>query len=237
MRIHTGTAMQSILFFLCAATGWAAPDPMWLRYTLHPNATALQQRIARVTVIGDEPTCADADEVARLTTVAAELGEGLSAMLGRDTPTSCCNASSAGAGALVVTVSAEHAALGAEGFAIANADDGVAISASTGSGALYGAFRLLAYLQRREEIPISTTERPAMTLRVWDLWDNLNGRVERGYGGDSFVWPYALFDPARPPPPTGLYLFPCNASDPLQRWSLDANASAPLVNEGVGRIC
>ena len=70
-----------------------------------------------------------------------------------------------------------HQALGEEGFAIGiTAEDGsVEIRARTASGALYGSFRFLSYLQRGEEVPQTVTSVPAMKLRVWDLWDVLDG--------------------------------------------------------------
>ena len=45
--------------------------------------------------------------------------------------------------------------------------------AASSSGALYGAFRLLGYLQRGEPLPSNLTSIPAMKLRVFDLWDEL----------------------------------------------------------------
>jgi hypothetical protein len=46
----------------------------------------------------------------------------------------------------------------------------------------------------------------------------------------SLVWPFALFDDARPPPRDRLYLTACNASDPHQQWE-----GATLTAAGAGK--
>ena len=105
-----------------------------------------------VAVFADAALLADPNELAQLRTAAAELGGGLSRLLGTNVsarreggascstascpvlcsevsrlpraPSSCCAAKAAGngAGTLAVTVGAVHQALGAEGFRIASVD-------------------------------------------------------------------------------------------------------------------
>ena len=80
---------------------------------------------------------------------------------------------------------------------------------------------------------------PRTRLRHWDLWDELDGSVTRGYAGRSLFWPMALFEDAAPPPMDQVYLAKCDASDPRQRWSgatLEAGASgpSPIANEATG---
>ncbi|EGB04646.1 hypothetical protein AURANDRAFT_10378, partial [Aureococcus anophagefferens] len=75
----------------------------------------------------------------------------------------------------------------------------------TASGAWYGAFKLLSYVQRRLPLPERDASAPAMELRAWNLWDTLSGVVERGNAGNSLVWPYALYDDDKPPHPAQLY--------------------------------
>ena len=65
--------------------------------------------------------------------------------------------------------------------------------------------------------PPELTSSPAMELRVFDLWDELDGRITRGFAGKSLVWPFALYADDRPPPIAQLYLAACNASDPASR--------------------
>ena len=84
----------------------------------------------------------------------------------------------------------------AEGYTIDVAAGVIKIVGGSGSGALYGAFRFL-HLARLEEPallspapPVTIRSAPSAPLRVWDLWDNENGSVERGYAGKSvFDWP------------------------------------------------
>ena len=77
------------------------------------------------------------------------------------------------------------------------------LESPTGRGALFGAFRFISQL-RRGAIPIATgsgsapgsiidpaweglADAPLAPLRIWQLWDNLDGTIERGYGGSSLL--------------------------------------------------
>eukprot|EP01048_Picozoa_sp_COSAG05_P019882 COSAG05_NODE_3232_length_2221_cov_1.279925_1_plen_565_part_10 len=62
------------------------------------------------------------------------------------------------------------------------------ISGPSEAAVLYGAFRFLSAVRRGA--PSTTGDaQPHAPLRVWDLWDNLDGSVERGYAGKSvFDW-------------------------------------------------
>ena len=80
-----------------------------------------------------------------------------------------------------------------EGFQLVANSSGLFIIANTVQGALYGTFDLLGRMQRWEDIgALDVLSKPENNLRIWDLWDNLDGGIERGYGGQSVVWPYAL---------------------------------------------
>ncbi|KAH8044422.1 alpha-glucuronidase [Aureococcus anophagefferens] len=166
--------------------------------------------------------------------VAALLVHGVTADGGvrRDVPGDGADAApAAGARERVVARSRE---LGAEGYRLR----GATIEAATASGAFYGAFALLGLIQRREPLPAVRTSVPRTRLRHWDLWDELDGSVTR-YAGRSLFWPMALFEDAAPPPMDQVYLAPCDASDPRQRWSgatLEAGASGPsaIANEATG---
>lgn len=62
------------------------------------------------------------------------------------------------------------------------------ISGPSEVSVLYGAFRFLSAVRR--DVPATAGDaEPANPLRVWDLWDNVDGSVERGYAGRSvFDW-------------------------------------------------
>jgi alpha-glucuronidase len=100
-----------------------------------------------------------------------------------------------GPGTLVIDVSSDYKnSCGPEGFQLqSRPNQGLSLLAAQSIGSLYGAFHLLGMMQRWEDFTsLDMTSKPAMTLRVWDLWDNLDGNIERGYGGDSVIWPSAL---------------------------------------------
>lgn len=68
--------------------------------------------------------------------------------------------------------------LGDEGFTIASTATTASIVAATPSGALYGAFKLLSFMQQRKPIPPRFTTIPKTKLRHWDLWDGLDGKED-----------------------------------------------------------
>ena len=188
---------QVIAVLTAAGSAVAAPekvDEMWLRFRLVSNATALKEYRgvfeSSVAVEADAATLAQPGEVAQLETAATELAAGLSALLGRNVTASCCAAQpmpspGAGEGGLHVSVAGSAVdALGAEGFRLlqpAAPVGGVALEAASASGALYGAFRLMQRLQLGEPLPragaLPWVVKPAMTLRMWDLWDDNDGTV------------------------------------------------------------
>ncbi|KAK3254998.1 hypothetical protein CYMTET_35805, partial [Cymbomonas tetramitiformis] len=62
------------------------------------------------------------------------------------------------------------------------------ISSRSPQGVLYGAFELLRRLRREDPGALAgggevVRSAPSAPLRHWDLWDNLDGSVERGYAG------------------------------------------------------
>ena len=62
------------------------------------------------------------------------------------------------------------------------------VTASSAVGLLYGAYALLRRQNTQAETgPYDCMERPALTLRMLDHWDNPDGSVERGYAGRS-IW-------------------------------------------------
>ncbi len=62
------------------------------------------------------------------------------------------------------------------------------IAANSDIGALYGSFHFLRLLQTGRRIDrLDIIEQPMVQLRLMNHWDNLDGTVERGYGGRS-LW-------------------------------------------------
>ena len=158
---------------LALASGTARADDgyrLWLRYaeTIAPADT--------VTVQGSSPMLAAA---------AAELRRGLPAGAA---PVLLATASDPRVAALRLPV----ARLGDEGYLIRSVRiGGRAVTLVTGNGdrgILYGAFALLRHLDAGGgAAAIDLASAPRIKLRVLNHWDNLDGRVERGYAGQS-IW-------------------------------------------------
>ena len=58
--------------------------------------------------------------------------------------------------------------------------DCVLISGPSEAAVLYGVFRWLGAIRREEPPLIVGYSQPASPMRMWDLWDNVDGSVERG---------------------------------------------------------
>jgi alpha-glucuronidase len=63
------------------------------------------------------------------------------------------------------------------------------ISGATDRGVLYGVFALLSRIARGESVVhLDDVQQPYAPVRWVDDWDNLNGRIERGYAGRSIFF-------------------------------------------------
>ena len=63
------------------------------------------------------------------------------------------------------------------------------VAGSSDRGVLYGVFALLGKIARHESLAnLHDAQRPAAPLRWADEWDNLDGRIERGYAGPSIFF-------------------------------------------------
>jgi alpha-glucuronidase len=63
------------------------------------------------------------------------------------------------------------------------------VTASNDRGFLYGMFALLRRIQLGESIDnLNEVQTPYAPVRWVDQWDNLDGSIERGYGGRSIFW-------------------------------------------------
>jgi alpha-glucuronidase len=65
----------------------------------------------------------------------------------------------------------------------------IAIIGKSGPGALYGAFKLLNMVRREQadllSKDLSLHDEPKTPMRMWDMWDNRDRTIERGYSGGS----------------------------------------------------
>jgi alpha-glucuronidase len=168
---------------------------LWLRYPpVSDDALrgAYRQRISVVVAATGSPAALAA---------ALELQRGLRGLLGAEAPRSDAVTAD---GAVVIGTPASSAVvaglpwtgglaqLGDEGYVIRSAAVNgrpVTVIASSGEfGVLYGVFHFLRLIQTGQPIDrLDIAERPRLSLRLLNHWDNLDGSIERGYAGAS-LW-------------------------------------------------
>jgi alpha-glucuronidase len=172
-----------------AETGYDA----WLRYAPLDKLDARQYQTlpASVLVLGDSVVLGAAKE---------ELIRGVRGMLGR---TLRAARNQAEEKAIVLgTLAALHAAapglrasgeLREDGFWLTTEQvhgyECLIVTAATDRGVLYGVFALLDKIARSETVtPLNELQQPFAPIRWADQWDNLDGRIERGYAGRSIFF-------------------------------------------------
>ena len=185
------SSMRFLCAFLLSSVSASNYSQLWLNFTLVSPAYRAALNLGPLSCALPGPLCGD-------------LRRGLAGLLGAPP-------AGGGGGGVSLTVALPAGAPTApawppspalEGYSIAvGADRAITLAAASLQGALYGAWRLLALLQR--EAPallapgVAEASTPAAPLRMWDLWDNLDGSVERGYAGRSVLYPLGSADPAR----------------------------------------
>lgn len=80
-------------------------------------------------------------------------------------------------------------ALKADGYLLKMDGGKMVITGSNDRGVLYGAFALLRKLALGESVvKLDEKSEPRVPVRWVNHWDNLDGSIERGYGGRSIFW-------------------------------------------------
>ena len=187
-----GSAFLSAMLLalpVAAETGAEA----WLRYSpLTPQAAQTYQRLPHQSL-----TLA---ESAVLRTAQQELSRGIAQMLG--SPLRVEAASSREPAIILGTVTQLHTAaphlhpprdLRPDGYWLKSAklhgSESLIVTAGTDRGVLYGVFALLSKIARAETLDgIDEVQQPSAPIRWVNQWDNLDGRIERGYGGPSIFF-------------------------------------------------
>jgi len=175
---------------LHAETGYDA----WLRYAPLEGAALAQTRQAVPAVV----TLLDDSALAR--SAQAEMVRGVRGMLGR---TLRAETTLPAENAVVLGTLEEirraapgwhlEATLPADGYWLKTVAAGgrryTVVAASDARGLLYGSFALLRKIALGP-LPADLDERqsPYAPIRWVNQWDNLNGTIERGYGGASIFW-------------------------------------------------
>jgi alpha-glucuronidase len=176
-------ALLVAAFSLRAESGYDG----WLRYQPLPARTAE----AYLQVLGDSVTVLGDSEILRA--ARDEYTRGVRGMLGK-TP----RHEPARARAGVVLGTTRNLALTGlnlreDGFWITTIKQGQSrqtIVAGEGErGVLYGAFALLRRIELQRPVDsLDEKENPYAPIRWVNHWDNLDGSIERGYGGRSIFW-------------------------------------------------
>lgn len=164
----------------------------WLRYApLDPKtAKQYQQLPDKVVVLGDSIV---------LKTAGQELTSGIAKMTGRT-----LTLESEVSGKAIILARFDQAKASIPGLRAGRvfAGDGywirrvkvrgsqcLLMTSSSERGVLYGVFGLLSKIARGESIArLDEVQQPAAPIRWIDQWDNLDGSVERGYGGRSIFF-------------------------------------------------
>lgn len=75
-----------------------------------------------------------------------------------------------------------------DGFWLSTRGKNVQILGSTERGALYGAFEYLSLLAQGNFSEVAYAANPSAPIRWVNQWDNMDGSIERGYGGPSIFF-------------------------------------------------
>ncbi|RFU30502.1 hypothetical protein B7463_g5812, partial [Scytalidium lignicola] len=83
-------------------------------------------------------------------------------------------------------------ALEQDGFWLDTKGNSIQIIGQNERGALYGAFEYLSMLAQGDFSPVAYATNPNGAVRWVNQWDNLDGSIERGYGGPSIFFENGL---------------------------------------------
>jgi alpha-glucuronidase len=184
--------------FLCAVARASPVDAetgaeAWLRYSpLSPQSAKSYEHVpSKTMLLGDSLV---------LKTAQQELILGVAQMLGKTLRTGVATPPE---NAIVLVTLSELLTLApalhppeelrADGYWLKTAKirgaECLVIAGSTDRGVLYGVFALLSKIARGENIAaIDDAQQPYAPIRWVNQWDNLDGRIERGYGGPSIFF-------------------------------------------------
>lgn len=186
-----------VLVFLLLLTGVNAlaetGEAAWLRYArLDPQVAKQYDGLpATTTVVGSSPL---------LTTAQSELVRGVRGMLGR---TLRIVSGSPSESAIVITTLKDlrgvdpkfktTSEISEEGFAIQRSmyrgQPAILIVGGSDRGALYGTFAFLSKMAQGVDVSkLNEVQNPSAPIRWINQWDNLDGTIERGYGGRSIFF-------------------------------------------------
>jgi alpha-glucuronidase len=142
----------------------------WLRYTPHPATVP-----PIVATLGKSPLLGSAQ---------SELIRGVRGITGLTLRTA-----SAIPQEPAIVLDTQASTLPPDAYWIKSVNRNIVVTAQNDRGVLYGTFALLRKIQLGEPLNnLDDRQIPAAQVRWVNQWDNLDGSIERGYGGRSIFW-------------------------------------------------
>lgn len=190
MRLTRATILVWVLWAAwLTSAAWAENGAdAWLRYApLNPQTAKIyQDSPAKILLVGDSLVLQSAQQ---------ELTRGVHLMLGRTVNTSSVPDHAYVLGTLkqLRRIAPDLHPLSPDAFWLKtwriHGAPSVVITAANDRGVLYGVFALLSKIARGETIEsLDEVQQPYAPVRWVNQWDNLDGSIERGYGGASIFF-------------------------------------------------
>lgn len=190
--MSSGTLFAAFRNMIPLETGLDA----WLRYAALPGEVSSNRmppsNILALDTRADSPVYV----------AAKELRDGIRGILGRNIDIVSSSVGLTSATIIVGTVKAYASAgqstdeimdLKEDGFWLSTKGENVHILGQNERGALYGAFEYLSMLAQGDFSSVAYGTSPSAPIRWVNQWDNLDGSIERGYGGNQFSSRTVLF--------------------------------------------
>ena len=183
--------MELLLVWLAFCSFVAADNGLsaWLRHAPLPKAST-QHAILPSGIVALNSTTSSP-----VYTAGQELQQGIQSIFGKKISISHQKASSA---SVVVGTVQQYAKAGgsthgvptleADGFWLNASGSSVTILGQNERGALYGTFEYLAMLAQGNFTQVAYASNPAAQVRWVNQWDNMDGSIERGFGGASIFF-------------------------------------------------
>jgi alpha-glucuronidase len=184
--------MHSLLFLVSLGLA-AAEDGLngWLRYAPLPCTNCYHNAVPSNIV------ALNGTETSPVFVAGLELQKGIQGILGRQVSVS--HEVKTSSSVVVGTVDEYNKAGGnthgvpkleEDGFWLNTGSNGVQILGQNERGALYGAFEYLSMLGQGNFSHVAYATNPNAPIRWVNQWDNMDGSIERGYGGPSIFFEY-----------------------------------------------
>jgi alpha-glucuronidase len=162
----------------------------WLRYAALPNEIrSSHKKYSSIVTLNNT-------ETSPVYVAAKELQDGIHRILGQQVDIKLAASESAST-IIVGTVDSFSSAGGKlqeipqlkeDGFWLSTKGDNVQILGQNERGVLYGAFEYLSMLAQGNFSQVAYATSPSAPIRWVNQWDNLDGSIERGYGGKSIFF-------------------------------------------------